>query len=64
MVVDDDQGPIFEETEFKRVREKYNMPKHVFPSNFCLVIVDSRAVSWTARIRYFEYPLFNCRGNR
>src|SRR5208282_950259 len=44
---DDDQRIIFEDTEFKTVREKYNMPKHVFPSN-CCVIVDSRAVSWIA----------------
>ena len=55
-VDDDDPRIIFGETEFKTVREKYNMPKYVFSSNFGL-IVDSRAVSWTFRIRYIEYTL-------
>ena len=56
-VVDDDPRIIFGETEFKTIRENYNMPKHVFCSNSCLT-ADSRAVPWIARIRYFGYTLF------
>ena len=37
-VLDDDPRIIFGEAEFKTIREKYNMPKHVFPWNFGLNI--------------------------
>ena len=35
---DDDLRIIFGETEFKTVREKYNMPKYVFSLDFGLIV--------------------------
>jgi hypothetical protein len=45
--VDSDPRIVFGETEFKTVREKYIMPKHVCRHNWAALMVDLGTLSWT-----------------
>ena len=50
--MDADPRMVFGETEFKNVREKYKMPKHVGPLSLEIRIdqIDSSTMSWITRL--------------